>query len=66
MLSCRHKSWHACEQVRAKKDYDAEDPEEYLSLKKGKVYWQLSPPEDGWVLGSFVEDPAKTGLFPQV
>eukprot|EP00884_Botryococcus_braunii_P005536 jgi/Botrbrau1/14984/Bobra.0018s0084.1 len=51
--------------VRAKKDFEAEDPEEYLSLKRGKVYWQLGPPEDGWVLGGLVEDPAKTGLFPQ-
>lgn len=53
-------------QVRAKKDYVADDPDEYLSLEKGKVYWQLSPAEDGWVQGCAVSDPQKLGLFPQV
>jgi SH3 domain len=53
-------------QVRAKKDFEAEDPEEYLSLKKGKIYWQISPPDDGWVLGCLLENPEVEGLFPQV
>eukprot|EP00884_Botryococcus_braunii_P012107 jgi/Botrbrau1/20898/Bobra.0135s0029.1 len=52
--------------VRARKDFEADDPDEYLSLQKGKVYWQISPPEDGWVLGCLVEDPNNEGLFPKV
>jgi hypothetical protein len=35
-------------------------------LTKGKVYFQLEAPEDGWALGALVDNPEKQGLFPQL
>ena len=53
--------------MRARADWEAVDPDEEVSLQRGRLYWQTSDVDlQGWVRGYSVDDPDHEGFFPKV